>query len=80
MQILGPDVMSNKEGLQTRLRQLQKDFQRFEGDTGSPEVQGASLSSLKFDQTHDWGSMHKSCLFLLTRSDHLHTPCSLALR
>ena len=34
--------MSNSEELGMRLRQLQKDFQRFDGDTGSTEVQGGA--------------------------------------
>ncbi len=37
--------MSSSEELRMRLRQLQKDFQRFDGDTGSTEVQGRSLKS-----------------------------------
>ena len=51
LQYLSEDNASAAEQRQAALRQVARDFQRFEGDTGSSEVQGEHVFNSKLGRT-----------------------------
>lgn len=48
IQVLGLELKSASEKMREKLAQTRLDFQRAEGDTGSPEVQGAAFQRVQF--------------------------------
>jgi len=56
-QFLGEELLSGKDRLRVEMRNAAAPFERFEGDTGSSEVQGAHSHPQLFFQLQ-----HRSCL------------------
>lgn len=79
LQYLSEETASKAEQRAVALRQAMLDFQRFDGDTGSSEVQGGQrgpmLPTRSACYLHDAGHSTFAC----NVNPHRHAPCSLSV-